>query len=293
MEIIKTKDIKNLQFQDLYDFFYSLPSHGFRDFSKDIKTFENEFINLLEDPKYGFLFEYKNNKIVNYFLIKNEDSLKRSIIMTYDYNKIKDHISEIKEFTQSNSLEIGIRNLQKKYVKEISLFSHIRSYNFMKLNRNKLFNKIYKENFISEEVEHEQNYSELVKIQNECFLDQYGYEENNLSDFKSEIHNLEKRKIKSFFEISKVRNNIWSGYTWTQLNLNNFEGKLSMCGVKKEFRNKGIAKPLIVSSINRLINSNCKSISLEVDNENIPAKKIYDDLGFRTYSKLDWFNVKY
>ncbi|MFL2654049.1 MAG: hypothetical protein ACJ0J5_06795 [Dehalococcoidia bacterium] len=90
MEIIKTKDIKNLQFQDLYDFFYSLPSHGFRDFSKDIKTFENEFINLLEDPKYGFLFEYKNNKIVNYFLIKNEDSLKRSIIMTYDYNKIKD-----------------------------------------------------------------------------------------------------------------------------------------------------------------------------------------------------------
>ena len=55
MEIIKTKDIKNLQFQDLYDFFYSLPSHGFRDFSKDIKTFENEFINLLEDPKYGFL----------------------------------------------------------------------------------------------------------------------------------------------------------------------------------------------------------------------------------------------
>ena len=207
MEIIKTKDIKNLQFQDLYDFFYSLPSHGFRDFSKDIKTFENEFINLLEDPKYGFLFEYKNNKIVNYFLIKNEDSLKRSIIMTYDYNKIKTHISEIKEFTQSNSLEIGIRNLQKKYVKEISLFSHIRTYNFMKLNRNKLFNKIYKENFISEEVEHEQNYSELVKIQNECFLDQYGYEENNLSDFKSEIHNLEKRKTPSKEPISRFHQN--------------------------------------------------------------------------------------
>ncbi len=67
MGIIKTKDIKNLQFQDLYDFFYSLPSHGFRDFSKDIKTFENEIYKFIRRSKIWIFIEYKNNKIVNYF----------------------------------------------------------------------------------------------------------------------------------------------------------------------------------------------------------------------------------
>ena len=46
-----------------------------------------------------------------------------------------------------------------------------------------------------------------------------------------------------------------------------------MCGVKKEFRNKGLAKELIIVAINELIKSNCDEIMLEVDQENIPAKK--------------------
>jgi ribosomal protein S18 acetylase RimI-like enzyme len=83
------------------------------------------------------------------------------------------------------------------------------------------------------------------------------------------------------------------GYVWTQLNLENNEGRLSMCGVKKEYRSKGIAKPLIISALNYLIKNNCELIYLEVDNENKPAKKIYKSLGFTKYSELNWFNIKY
>ena len=293
MEIIKTKNIKNSEISELYNFFYKLPTHGFLDFSKDKKNFEKEIDELIKDKKYRLAIEYENNKITNYFLIKNENSLKRSIVMTYDLKKIKNNINTIKDFTKSNKLEIGIRNSEKNQIQENYFFDYIRTYNFMKLKRNKSFGKINSDLSIFESVNYKNYYKELVTIQNDCFADQYGYEANSLNDFKLEIQNLEKRKINSFFEISKNIKNTWLGYAWTQLNLENHEGRLSMCGVKKEFRSKGIAKPLIISSLNNLIKNNCELIYLEVDNENEPAKKIYKSLGFNKYSELDWFNIKY
>jgi ribosomal protein S18 acetylase RimI-like enzyme len=293
MEIIKTKDIKKLQISELYSFFNKLPTHGFLDFSKDKKHFKKEITDLINDKKYRFAIEYENNKITNYFLIKNEDSLKRSIVMTYDLNKIKNNIKTIKDFTNSNKLEIGIRNFEKNQITENYFFDYLKTYNFMKLKRNKLFPEINEDISVFESINHKNYYKDLVTIQNDCFADQYGYEVNNLPEFKLEIQNLEKRNINSFFEISKNNSNTWLGYVWTQLNLENNEGRLSMCGVKKEYRSKGIAKPLIISALNYLIKNNCELIYLEVDNENKPAKKIYKSLGFTKYSELNWFNIKY
>ena len=289
MEIIKIKDINKNQISKIYNYFYELPNHGFLDFSKNKKNFEKEFIDILNNKKFRFLIEIHNEEIQNYILIKNENSINRSVVMTKDVGKLKNNLTIIKEFSGSNTLEIGIRNHTRKEMNKISFLTYLRTYNFMKLEIGNLFNS-NDEDSILKLKNYKQYYKDLLSIQNDCFADQYGYEANDLLEFKKELQNLEKRGINSYFEITKS-NDEWSGYAWTQLNEENNEGRLSMCGIKKKFRNRGLAKPLIISSINNLIINNCEVIYLEVDNQNEPAKKIYSDLGFKKYSKLDWYVI--
>ncbi|MBA46859.1 MAG: hypothetical protein CL893_02110 [Dehalococcoidia bacterium] len=289
MEIIKIKDINKNQISKIYNYFYKLPNHGFLDFSKNKKNFEKEFIDILNNKKFRFLIEIHNEEIQNYILIKNENSINRSVVMTKDVGKLKNNLTIIKEFSGSNNLEIGIRNHTRKEMNKISFLTYLRTYNFMKLEIGNLFNS-NDEDSILKLKNYKQYYKDLLSIQNDCFADQYGYEANDLLEFKKELQNLEKRGINSYFEITKS-NDEWSGYAWTQLNEENNEGRLSMCGIKKKFRNRGLAKPLIISSINNLIINNCEVIYLEVDNQNEPAKKIYSDLGFKKYSKLDWYVI--
>jgi len=293
MKIIKSKDINKLQILDLYTFLNKLPNHGFKDFSRDKKNFEIEIVSLIKDKRYRFFLEYKKNILTNYFLVKNEDSLNRSIIMTYDYKKTKVHINEIKKFTKFNSLEIGIRDSEKNQINDFSFFEKTHTYEFMKLESKKFSNIIITDNkdLNIEVINHKSHYESLVKIQNDCFADHHGYEPNSLTDFKSEINNLEKNQIESFFEISKNLDDEWIGYSWTHHNLINNDGKLSMCGIKKQFRNKGLARKLIISAINNLFEKKCTQIYLEVDSNNIPAKKIYKEIGFEVYNKLIWHKI--
>tara|TARA_B100001029_G_scaffold171275_1_gene167954 strand:+ start:18634 stop:19515 length:882 start_codon:yes stop_codon:yes gene_type:complete len=276
---------------DFFEFLSDKPNHGFRDFHKYKKFFLEEITKIISDNRYKILISHIDKKIENYFLIKNEDSLNRSIIMTLDVRKISEIIHEIKKITKSNKIEIAIRDSNDINPNEFSFLKLIKIYNFMKLNSSEKIAYTKNNNFKICSVDENKNIEGLVNIQNDCFSDHYGYEINSIKDFREELNSLKHTNIKSFFNISKSISGSWVGYTWTQKNLSNSQSKLSMCGVKKEFRNKGLAKELIIVAINELIKSNCDEIMLEVDQENIPAKKIYEEIGFYTYDKVGWYEL--
>ena len=184
MEIIKTKDISKNQISKIYNYFYELPNHGFLDFSKNKKNFEKEFIDILNNKKFRFLIEIHNEEIQNYILIKNENSINRSVVMTKDVGKLKNNLTIIKEFSGSNNLEIGIRNHTRKEMNKISFLTYLRTYNFMKLEIGNLFNS-NDEDSILKLKNYKQYYKDLLSIQNDCFADQYGYEANDLLEFKN------------------------------------------------------------------------------------------------------------
>lgn len=278
---------------DLFEFLSDKPNHGFKDFHKNKNFFFEEIIKIISDKKYKILISSVDKKIKNYFLIKNEDSLKRSIIMTYDVRKISEIIHEIKKITHSNKIEIAIRDSSDINPDKFSFIKLSKIYEFMKIKIISNEKIAYKKNndFKVCGIDENKNIEGLVDIQNDCFSDHYGYEINSTKDFIEEINSLKLTNIKSFFNISKNKSGRWIGYTWTQKNLSNNQSKLSMCGVKKQFRNKGLAKELIITAINELIESNCEEILLEVDYENIPAKKIYEEIGFYTYDRLGWYEL--
>ena len=288
--ITLNKDNERL-ISEFFEFLYDKPNHGFRDFNKNKKIFFEEIIKILNDKKYRILISYFDKKIENYFLIKNEDSLNRSIVMTFDIKRIREIINEIKEITKSNKIEIAIRDSSNVNPDEFSFLRLSKIYDFMRINSKKEIEFIKKNNFKSCSVNENKNIENIVNIQNDCFSDHYGYEINSIKDFREELDSLKKLGIKSFFNILKSQSDNWVGYSWTQKNLSNNQSKLSMCGVKKQFRNRGLAKELIITALNQLIRNNCNEIVLEVDHENIPAIKIYKEIGFYVYDKLGWYQL--
>ena len=71
METIKLNEDDIFKIADLFKFLNKIPNHGFKDFSKDEKTFKNDILYLLKNKKNRIFLEYKNNQIKNYILIKN------------------------------------------------------------------------------------------------------------------------------------------------------------------------------------------------------------------------------
>ena len=222
---------------DFFEFLSDKPNHGFRDFHKYKKFFLEEITKIISDNRYKILISHIDKKIENYFLIKNEDSLNRSIIMTLDVRKISEIIHDIKKITKSNKIEIAIRDSNDINPNEFSFLKLIKIYNFMKINSSEKIAYTKNNNFKVCSVDENKNIEGLVNIQNDCFSDHYGYEINSIKDFREELNSLKDTNIKSFFNISKSKSGSWVGYTWTQKNLSNSQSKLSMCGVKKEFRN--------------------------------------------------------
>ena len=128
-----------------------------------------------------------------------------------------------------------------------------------------------------EELKKEELY-EILRLRSEIFI----------VEQECPYQDLDNKDIFSQHLFGKINNEI---VCYTRVFLNEEPSIIGRLVVKKKFRNRGLAKPLIISSINNLIINNCEVIYLEVDNQNEPAKKIYSDLGFKKYSKLDWYAI--
>ena len=81
-------------------------------------------------------------------------------------------------------------------------------------------------------------------------------------------------------------------YAWMFVYKEKAMGKLSMCGVRKQFRSLGLAQKIINIAIKNLFDQGLNKIILEVDHENDAAKKIYSSMGFKTYDNINWYKVR-
>ena len=80
-----------------------------------------------------------------------------------------------------------------------------------------------------------------------------------------------------YIDDGKVIGYILGNFILDEFHLNNI-------AVKKEFQSNKIGRLLIENLFYRLKNKRINKIYLEVSNNNIPAKKLYESIGFQQYS---------
>ena len=296
MDLLKVNSNNENLLDDFFYFIKNHKPHGHKDWPEIKEEFCSSLTNELYEKK-SFLYLVKESKtILNYFYIKFEKSIKRIILLSYnpeDLIKYSKCLLELKN-KKNYSIEIGLRDFEiSKFIKNSSYFKIYKHYNLMDLKKidyaptnpvNSQHNLIFKN------IENSEDIKNLVKIQNEWFNDHHGYEINTYVSIKNEL-NLKSTSYKNVHVICNEEKN-WMAYAWMFVYKEKATGKLSMCGVRKQFRSLGLAQKIINIAIQKLFDQGLNKIILEVDNENHAAKKIYSKMGFKTYDNINWYTLK-
>jgi|TARA_B110000263_G_scaffold223681_1_gene213573 mycothiol synthase len=84
------------------------------------------------------------------------------------------------------------------------------------------------------------------------------------------------------------------GYVWTSVTERNDDsnetaGMIEMTGVLPSQRGRGVGSAVIAAGLRHLRERGASVIELEVDGENLSARRIYKDLGFKKMGEQDWY----
>ena len=292
---LKKLDIKNkVAFKEYFIFLNSVYFHGHINFPNNYKNFTNNLISQIKNNKIQIFLIYEDQKIINYLELHQQQNINRTIIKTYKHEDIFNFKNIFNEIEDGNLIEIGIRdNENQNYVNSSSKFKKTKKYNFMNLSKKefiKLSIKPPENNFKTHKFNIKNDLENLTFIQNECFKNHHGYEINSTNDIREEINLIEENNINIIEAIVKDEDN-WIAYCWTYYNKKTKSAKLSMVGVKEDFRGNGISKIVIINSLINLFKLGCNEIELEVDDSNKSAKKNYFELGFSINNNLNWYQI--
>ena len=128
----------------------------------------------------------------------------------------------------------------------------------------------------------------LTDLQNAAFGDTWGFCPNTVDEvaFRVRMSRSDPEGILLILD-----SDIPAAYCWTTRSENRFGsiGWISMVGVRPEYRGEGIGRAALAAGMTFLRGKGVEGIELEVDSLNVPARKLYDKLGFRKTSETIWF----
>lgn len=138
-------------------------------------------------------------------------------------------------------------------------------------------------------------------------------EKMTISDLE-EIKDVLEKDFDDFWKVNTLKEELLSNYSYfITIKLDKTNEILGFAGfkktldtadimnivVRKDFRNKKIGKKLLSSLIKKAKEQNIKTIFLEVNSKNLPALKLYENIGFKKigirknyYKNSDGINMK-
>ena len=128
----------------------------------------------------------------------------------------------------------------------------------------------------------------LTELQNAAFGDTWGFCPNTVEEVAFRVR-MSRSDPEGILFI--VDSDTPAAYCWTTRSENRFGsiGWISMVGVRPEYRREGIGRAALAAGMTFLKGKEVDGIELEMDSENVPARKLYDKLGFNKTSETIWF----
>ena len=135
----------------------------------------------------------------------------------------------------------------------------------------------------------------LTHIQNRAFADSWGFNPNTLDEIAYRI-NLSccapENIMMAYLENKPV------GYCWTRIMIEDnpavgdMKGEIHMLGVDPDFRKKGIGRNVLLAGLADLKNKGVATVELTADGEEPAAMGLYESVGFKVYSRTEWYQKK-
>ena len=128
----------------------------------------------------------------------------------------------------------------------------------------------------------------LTDLQNTAFREHWGFCPNSVEEIRNRVK-MERSQPEGILLIENESS--IAGYNWTLLSENSGDkvGWIAMTGIHPNFRRNRLGRAVVLAGMHSLIKRGAKSIELEVDSENTPARELYKSLGFQSKSSNQWF----
>ena len=240
-----------------------------------------------------------NNKIVGVLEMINESPISRAVaIQTIQHSNIEKEVLEQltqKALAYSQKKSLSVLHVQSTLGDEVASsslapagFRKVKTYLELEWQGGSLQDLPLPENYHIRPFLLEQDEEALTNLQNIAFSEHWGFCPNSVEEIKKRVQ-MERSRTEGIIFIENE--NSIAGYNWTLLSENAKDkvGWISMTGIHPDFRRNRLGRAVVLAGMQSLITRGAKSIELEVDSENIPARELYQSLGFKPISSNQWF----
>ena len=240
-----------------------------------------------------------NSKIVGVLEMINESPISRAVaIQTIPHSNIEIEVLEqlTKEaLAYSQKKSLSVLHMQSTLGDEVASssltptgFTKVKTYLELEWQGGILQNLLLPENYRIRPFLLGQDEEALTNLQNVAFREHWGFCPNSVAEIKNRVQ-MERSRPEGIIFIENESS--IAGYNWTLLSENSEDkvGWISMTGIHPDFRRNRLGRAVVLAGMHSLLARGAKSIELEVDSENIPARELYQSLGFKPISSNQWF----
>lgn len=132
----------------------------------------------------------------------------------------------------------------------------------------------------------------LTELQNVAFEENWGFSPNTVEQIRVRVeHN--RGGPESIIFITE--GDEAAAYNWTMFYVDDDSpsGVIAMTGVHPDYRGRGIGRAVVTVGIANLVERGASFVDLEVDADNIPARELYLNLGFRKVGRSVWYEKRF
>ena len=139
----------------------------------------------------------------------------------------------------------------------------------------------------------------LTELQNISFGENWGFSPNTIEQIAARARQNRGGPECILFLTEGDEGDAQSGkpaaYNWTMFSADGAapSGVISMTGVHPDYRGRGLGRAVVAAGIAYLVGRGARSVSLEVDSDNAPARELYLTLGFRKVSATVWHERRF
>ena len=137
---------------------------------------------------------------------------------------------------------------------------------------------------------HRDDLEALTEAQNAAFEGSWGFSPNTLEQVRYRTSMADT----SHEGILLLQNGAQTaGYCWTNLTPvdGDIRGVIGMIGLSPDYRGQGIGGVILLAGMKYLQSLDAADIRLEVDESNVPARRLYTWAGFEKARELHWFEL--
>ena len=132
----------------------------------------------------------------------------------------------------------------------------------------------------------------LTRIQNAVFEGHWGFSSNTPEEVQARL-DLPASGSEHVLFVENAEGDV-AAYIWTALEWHDehTSGRIWMTGVMPQFRGLGIGRAIVHAGIKHLLAEGAADVRLEVVGHNAAAVRIYENVGFKTTGRVDWYELK-